>query len=166
MLSIKTKRPRQFLLIQFGWMGLLRETGKRLTCKGRIFGKNLDNVRFWSPWQRPHDSTSMIVSSSSYTDRKRWCFFLIISQLHIKNLYRGIVVKIIQQWCIFTVILIPKDTLNPVFSCIKLSHQTYSEFERLSNVAPLHQSQQMPSFYQRHTDEFRVAEFSAIRNIY
>jgi len=44
-------------------------------------------------------------------------------------------VKIIQQQCIFTVTIIPKDTLNLIFSCIKLSHETYSEFERLSNVA-------------------------------
>lgn len=61
---------------------------------------------------------------------ERWFFFLIISQLHIKNLYHGMVVKIIQQWCIFTVILIPQDTLNLVFSCIKLSHKTYSKFEK------------------------------------
>lgn len=62
--------------------------------------------------------------------------FLIISQLHIKDSCCVTLVKIIQQWYIFTDILIPKDKLNLIFWCFKVCDKTYSEFERLSSVAP------------------------------
>lgn len=103
-----------------------------------VIGKNLDKVKFCLTDRDPMTQhqwffflfpVTLVVRDDTY-------FFLIIPQLHIKNFYFVMVVKIIQQWCIFTVILIPKDKLNLIFSCIKLSHKTCSEFERLSNVAP------------------------------
>lgn len=61
-------------------------------------------------------------------------FFLTVSQVHIEILSCVKIEKIYSTMMCLYSILNTKDTLNLTFSCMKLHHKTYPEFERLPNV--------------------------------
>lgn len=129
---------RGFTFLQVASMGLLRETGSHLACKGMISNKNLDKVSFWPHWQRFYDSTLIVFFFFLHLPWQEGdaYFFKAYLRSTLKFCLAQRWWKFTQQWCVFTVLLIPKDTSNLIFSCIKLHHKTYSEFERLLNAAP------------------------------